>query len=254
MGMRPETVLTWGGVSSATVGCRVEGYPQRNIAQRAVETIVIPGRSGSLAIDNDYYLNYTQQYTIYWVIQNGVDPTAKIMAWLHKSGYQKLVDSLHPNHYRMALFKGGFTVESVGDQMFRANVTFDCKPQWYRVDGDTTISIDIPTASTYTSLYITNPGNLPAYPLISIPVTRGESYRLLINNTLYITGQGNFYGTLKMTCDSDRRQLYSGSSILNNCITSGDFPYFKLGQNRIRLYSTVAGITATITPRWCDLL
>ena len=127
--------------------------------------IEIPGRNGALIRSNNRFKNFTVQYTC------AVKPLAAfvdyneqisaIKAWLINEDSQILVDSRHPNKYRLATITGNlsFVKESL---VYTFTVGFDCQPQLFYNSGTEWLKVGP------TSLKLINPSNYVALPKIVI--------------------------------------------------------------------------------------
>lgn len=238
--MGVECELKFDGVSSNDIGVTVEGFPPSTMPKKDVETQTIPGRSGSLVYDYGTYQNYTQSYTIHW---RYVQWDARIAEWLYKRGYKRLEDSFHPDHYRMAYYVGNANVDNRMQVLKRAAINFECKPQWFRKDGDFTIDI------TTNPQLIVNTG-MAAKPLITV---KGSSGYIAIGNRRILLSSIPDDGII-IDCDVQDAYSIDKTTNLNSCVTllDGDFPVFNPGKNEVSF--TVGIESVKIVPRWWDLL
>ena len=139
MGMRNN--LIFGGVNSANYGIYITGSGVYNAPERAVEKVVIPGRSGLLMIDQGRYENVSVEYPAFAFGKTRKEFREKISAFRNaiasQTGYQRREDSYHPDEYRMALYAEGLNVD-VGPfgGSGRFTIKFDCKPQRFLKDGE----------------------------------------------------------------------------------------------------------------------
>lgn len=137
-------------------------------AARDVQSVEIPGRNGAYILDHGRYKNVAVEYDCAIGAQGSTgaedfaDAVAAVRSWLGSHvGYYRLENDLNPDEYRMAAFTGEIEVDTVGVQMGRFSVKFDCKPQRFLVDGD--------TAQTITSGgTIENPTAFNARPLLMV--------------------------------------------------------------------------------------
>ena len=236
-----ECELIYDGVSSRDIGVTVEAFPGSVIPTRDIETQTIPGRNGALIYDYGTYQNYDQTYTLHWRY-TGRD--GRIIEWLHKNGYKRLADSFHPEHYRMAYMASTSEVDNRMQALKRAEVTFTCKPQWYRKNGDKAIPVSA------SGKVIVNSG-MDAKPLIT--VTGSGSGSIAIND---VSVQISSIPSAGVVLDCELQDAYSvdKNSNLNSLVTlsGNDFPILVSGSNKITFTGGVK--SATIIPRWWDLL
>ena len=184
--------------------------------------------------------------------ENFVNKANEIVAWLSSSnGYSRLEDSYEPDHFRLAIFRSGGELPNLQSMATILEVNFECKPQRFRKDGQTPISIT--NKDTY--ILITNPTNQIALPEITIEGVGLKVDFLSGENT--ITPKTNTSLEISFLeegiFDSELEECYSQTVYLNDKITLiGGVPKLYPGKNWIR----VTGGTLTklsIKPRWWTL-
>lgn len=233
--------MTFGGVTSDSVGVTVERYPSLDRPQRKVERFSVPGRSGDIIMVQDAWENYEQDYEIFAGSRSfGAAPAAFISVadWLYsKSGYQRLEDTYEPDYYRLACFEGPFEVENALSQFGRATITFNCQPQRFLKSGETAVTLT-------TSTTMSNPTSFTAKPVITVhgsgsgTITCG--YKALTISSI----------TDGMIIDSEKQDAYYSATNLNN-VVSGSYPVIP-GGNHIMAIS--GGITSIeVVPNWWTL-
>lgn len=239
--MGVECELIFDGVSSRDIGVTVEGFPGAVMPERDVEQENIPGRNGALIYDYGTYQNYSQTYTIHW---RYIGHDGRISEWLHKRGYKRLEDSFHPEHYRMAYVSPSQDVDNRLQVLKRADIEFNCKPQWYRKNGD------IPIVVNTSGRVLINTGE-DALPLITVTgsglgtVTAGTS-------TISISS----IPSAGIVLDCELQDAYSVDKLTNYnsliTVTNNVFPKLTRGKNNIAFTGGVKSVK--IVPRWWDLL
>lgn len=227
--------LTFNGVNSAAYGIFISGEGSFDAPARDRSSLTIPGRNGTLIIDNGRYKNITLKYPCFFVssFQNNA---ASAREWLlAPSGYVKLTDDYHSDEYRLAIFTGGIEFEPTAWNLHaESELTFDCKPQRFLNSGDTPVTV----ANNGT---ISNPTGMIARPLISVTGTG--------NGTLSVGGTTVTLSDLNggIVLDCDLQDAYYGLLPANDQM-EGEFPTLKPGSNGV---AYTGGITAvSITPRW----
>ena len=152
-------------------------------------------------------------------------------------GYRKLIDSYHPDEYRMVIYQGPLTVKPTKkNDAAQFDIVFNAKPQRFLISGDTATTL---TASGT----ISNPTLFPSRPLIRVygngVLGVGSDSITIINNS------GNY-----IDIDCDAGLAYRGATNMNSSITlSGyDFPALVGGTNNIALGTGITKVE--ITPRW----
>ena len=88
--------------------------------------------------------------------------TAAVKAWLLSPiGYQKLQDTYDPDFFRMAVCKDALAFDITAQKAAEMELTFNCKPQRWSVDGQRVIRLD--GRST-----LKNPFAFPAQPIFKV--------------------------------------------------------------------------------------
>lgn len=137
--------LEFDGVNSLDYGIYITGEAVYNAPERAVEMINIPGKNGALALDQGRFENIEVTYHAGCFADSQTDFADKVMkfrnALASRYTYKRLTDEYHPDEYRLGLYKSGLEVDAVRySTAGEFNITFDCKPQRFLVDGDRAIS------------------------------------------------------------------------------------------------------------------
>lgn len=228
-------ILTYNGKSSADVGIFVGLNGNDSAPARSYESVVVPGRSGALTIDNGRYENISVTYTCFIRKDFDINIDAVRAFFLSTTGYGRLEDSAHPDEYRMARISGGLdvTVSQMREQGY-FSVEFDCMPQRWLKSGE--IEQEYTASGT-----IYNPTRFASKPML----------RVYGNGTVGI-GSSSFTlaGTTDYTdIDCERMDAYYGATNRNSNMT-GVFPAIEPGQSGI----TLSGVTKVIiTPKWWNL-
>lgn len=178
--------LTYDGVDSSSFGVFISGDGVFDAPARRGEMISIPGRNGSLFMDEGVFENITVEYPAF--IGTGYEDLFRtklgdLRSWLSSRGnYKRLTDTYHPDEFRLGVFREGLEVDP--QHITRAGkftMKFDCKPQRFLASGETPI--------VFTSNgTITNPTLFESSPLIRVTgngtVAIGENgkYRFIVSN------------------------------------------------------------------------
>lgn len=156
--------LMFDDISSWTYGFYIDGQAVFNAPARRGETVTVPGRNGTLFLEEDTFDNITVTYNVFFAANSDSDFAEQLAgfraALLSKRGYLRLTDTYHPEEFRLALYKSGLEVDPV--QYKRAGefkLEFDCKPQRYLLSGE--MEYVNPTA-------FENPTLFPASPLLKV--------------------------------------------------------------------------------------
>lgn len=218
-------------------GVRISGDKTFEKPAKSTETITVPGRNGTLEIDNKRYENVNITYSAF-IIDRFESNFADFAAYmLSQKGYGRLEDSYHPDHFRMARYSGGLSpVMTPRNKAGSFEISFDCKPQMFLRSGERTKEYE-------TGQVIQNPTFFRALPLIRVYGTGS----LTLNETVTVNTADGY-----TDIDCDAQEAFKGSVNCNGKITlpSGNFPYFAPAQNTL----TFSGFSKVeITPRWWTL-
>lgn len=152
--------IIWNGISSETLGLKVERYPNQNRPARKYTVADVAGRNGSVYILQDAWGEVVQSYEI--AAKDTVPSFKAVAEWLHSAnGYAVLQDSYDPEIYRLAVCVNPFEVETALNRAGRALIQFNCRPERFLLEEDT----EIAAGATET---VTNPTNHTAQPLFKV--------------------------------------------------------------------------------------
>lgn len=207
--------------------------------ERDVTVVDIPGRNGTLTIDNGRYKNITITYPAA-VPREFSARAAAIRAWLlGPTGYRRLEDEYQPDGYRLARFAGPLEFDAgFLNRSASMNLAFDCMPQRWLKSGE----YAQPIANGQT-LY--NPTGFEALPLIEVELT-GEAALQVGGITVQFAG---YTGPLVLDCDL--QDAYAGTSNLNRYVTAAQFPVLPAGKTEISWSGGISGVR--LTPNWWTL-
>ena len=153
------------GESSKTFDLIITGGAIFDAPERDVELIEIPGRNGALVQDLGRFKNVTVTYQCALTSTKEhefVDAMRKVREWLcSKRGYCRLWDDFNPGEYRMAMFKGYIEVTNEAPVVGRFDLSFDCMPQRFLLNGDNPVAV-----SDGGSIF--NPTMFDAKPLLQV--------------------------------------------------------------------------------------
>lgn len=131
----------FGGADSSTYGIYISGEGVFNAPERAVEMISIPGRNGAIALDQGRFENIEVTYPAFNYEQGMSDFSSNLAglrsALCSKRGYQRLTDTIHPDEFRLGVYRSGLEVTPVKyNTASDFNIMFDCKPQRFLTSGE----------------------------------------------------------------------------------------------------------------------
>lgn len=237
--------IKFGGVNFSSIGLIVEGYPSTTIPARDIKTVQIPGRNGEVLFDNGGYNNYTQTYTVHWKkdYTNENSPDFPLNKLFSKYNYYRLEDSFHDKYYRKARLVGGNEVENRINVIGRSKIKFDCKPQWFRKDGENKIEIISGNTLTNTGLVA-----LPKFYIYG----NGNGTMTVNSTTISISDLSDV--AIVLDAETQEAYLSSNNSSYNSKIEINNYriPSLVTGSNAI---SYSGGITKVeIIPQWWDII
>lgn len=224
------------GTSSLNYGVAVFPKSVYNSPARSGESVKVPGRNGTLFLDDGCYENGRVEY-IAIMHSNFAQNMPLFRQHLNTGGvYCRLEDTFNPTEYRMAMLDGSIVMEETGDDIARFIVAFDCKPQRFLKSGETAISV----ASGQTKS-ISNPTSNKALPRITVTGTGTFSI-----NGQQITVTAN---SGSIVIDSEIEHCHEGALSRNNVVelTGNTFPVLQPGSNAVVVPS---GMTLSIVPNW----
>ena len=232
--------LTFNNVSSSTFSLYISGEGTYDGTARNVQTFNVPGRNGTLVIDNGYYDNISVSYPAFIVDAFDANFSALRAFLLSHIGYFKLSDTYHPTEFRMARYTG-----NIAPKMTQYNregeftITFDCKPQRFLNSGETVTTL---TADGTVS----NPTLFDSKPLLRV-----YGYGDLGIGSETITIASNAYTYIDIDCDTENAQYNTVNCNSLITLTGDAFPVLQPGANGITLDGNITKVE--ITPRWFTL-
>lgn len=228
-----ENFFVYDGVRSPEFGVWIADGNKFSAPKRDVEEITIPGRNGTLTIDQGRFENCVLTYHAYTKgdVLTNVDALKSHL--MSSAQYRRLEDSFYPDIYRMAKYFDAFDVSNSDRQGAAFEIRFNCKPQRWLKSGEYAQQI---TPSTV----LKNPTLYPALPLIRVYGTSGTLY---VGNTIVQLKTIDGYVDL----DSETQNAYKGTVNCNPNIYAPDFPQL-IGETGIRWEGSIDKVE--ITPRW----
>ncbi len=232
------------GECSTDHGILCSGNNTYNAPERDAESVEIPGRNGTLTLDNGRWRNIEVVYPAI-IVRNFQKAAQDARAWLcSKPGYRRLEDDYNPDTYRMARFVSGMSFTThIKNDAGQVDLTFDCMPQRFLKTGEEWL---VPA----TGAAIHNPTLFTALPLIWVKALTGvtvDSTTITVGGTSFtlsdMTGQRRYI-------DCETQRAYWGTTSKDSTMT-GDFPTLQPGDNTVTYDSTA--VEVQIQPRWWTL-
>lgn len=237
--------LIFDGKNLADFGVWISGTGTANAPSRSVETIPVPGRNGTLTIDNGCFENATVQYPAF-IRQDFARNMTGLRTFLGSSvGYQRLEDTYYPDEFRLARPIGELEATPSQHQVTgRFTLKFDCKPQRFLKIGEQPI-----TVTSKTGHIIRNPG-MESKPLLICHGTGGYgsitiSYGAQTSTSVSFV---DINGTITLDCET--MNAYSGTENKNSAVSLQyeGFPTLMPGDNSVSVFGAVTKVE--IVPRW----
>lgn len=227
--------LTFNGVDCRTYGVYISGGHTFDGPEREYENISVPGRDGDLLADTTRLQNIELTYPAFCYRP---DQLRAFRSWiLSVVGYARLEDTYNPDEYRLAVYKGGLTLDML-ENLTAGNfdLTFECKPQRYLKSGESFQTIT--SGGT-----ISNPTNHPARPVIR---ARGAGTIRIGADTITIASHDQTY----VDIDCEMMDCFCNSVNLNRYVSfsGNDFPTLPPGSNTVIISSGLTSVQ--IKPRW----
>ena len=227
--------LTFGKINTKNFNAFVSGESTFVTAERDIEVIPIPGRNGTLSVDNGRFHNVSIVYPCFIVDSFRANYDALRAAFLSESGYNKLIDTYDPDHYRRARYTAAIDPEMTQlNRHGKFDLAFDCDPRRFLVSGDKVVTFSANGS-------IKNPTLYNALPFIR---AYGTGYFEISGVRVTITS-ANTYTDI----DCELQEAYKGSTNCNGNITldNGEFPKLIPGINQV----TISGISRIeLMSRW----
>lgn len=229
--------LYYDGRSLSDFGVFISGEGTYGAPARSVTEEAIPGRNGTLVIDNGRFENLEVIYPAF-IIKNFAECIRNTRNWIKsRRGYVKIEDTYHPEEYRLGVYASGLDVETSGhhNRHGKFSLAFNCKPQRFLRIGEEPVEF-----TSNGTIY--NPTYFDAKPMIK---AYGQG-TLTVNGVEITLATGTPYTNI----DCDLMDCSYGTQNENKFVTIDgyDFPVLSPGSNSIQLGSGITKIV--ITPRW----
>lgn len=236
--------------------------PQYEIAERDMEIVEIPGRSGDLCFDKNRYKNKDFERNVGFKKCAGL-PVEKqienIIAWLaYASDYQKFTDTLHKGYSTRAVLTNLGEVLRNSQRLSSTLLHFSRLPFWYSDEGQ--IPRTIPLVQQMGEIELYNPEPLTASPIYRFTSTSKQAQSNFV--TLYINSEeytynftfGHPYETnlTEFIIDPEQKQIYLRNPKTGDYeFVNGDFPpELPTGKTTITLSVGNSQVKAEVIPNW----
>ena len=232
-----RSFFMFGPLKSIDYGVWISGEGTFNRPKRAYTEKTIPGRNGTLLIDEGRFLNVDLVYPAFIAD----DMPGRIDAFLNDlasmTGYQRLEDTYHPYEFRMAQFTGEVKVQTEGymNRHGGFNISFNTMPQRYLKSGEKAIAF---TANGT----ILNRTQMPSKPFLRVFGSAAGTLGIG-SQTITISAIDGY-----VDIDCEIMDAYKGTTNCNGNVEFTGPITIPAGVNGIEL---TGGITKVeISPRW----
>lgn len=207
-------------------------------AERDVETITVPGRSGDLVVDNGRYKNNEVVYRVQ--VTGQLKAHHLRSALLSLIGYFRIEDEYEPEIYRVGRLKGAPTINRIAKDAVSMTITLDCKPQRFLKSGELEY-----TFTANGALY--NPTLYNAAPLVRV---YGYGAVGVGANTITVSAPASGETWTYIDIDCELQDAFSGTTNLNGKIQLSSGKFFSLvpGSNGVSVPNTASSVV--VIPRW----
>lgn len=232
-----RSFFTFGPIKSIDYGVWISGEGTFNRPKRAYTEKTIPGRNGTLLIDEGRFLNVDLVYPAFIAD----DMPGRIDAFLNDlasmTGYQRLEDTYHTYEFRMAQFTGEVKVQTEGymNRHGGFNISFNTMPQRYLKSGEKAIAY---TANGT----ILNRTQMPSKPFLRVFGSAAGTVGIG-SQTITISAIDGY-----VDIDCEIMDAYKGTTNCNGNVAFTGPITIPVGVHGITM---TGGITKVeITPRW----
>ena len=221
----------YNGIDSRMMGVIVTAMPSTVRAAQRVESVKVPGRSGSLHETDGSYDNYTKTMECSIKNRQKIDDIA---AWLTGSG--EIIFSSEPDKVYRVTISNTISIAQMMRTFQKFQVSFDTYPFKYSVNRfDEALELEKPAV-------ILGKGTVYSQPVIT--VYGSGAVALTINGADYPLGNVDDY----VTINSEIEECYKGDLNRNNIFSADEFPRLEPGDNTISWTGNVEKIE--IQPNW----
>lgn len=228
--------FTFNGVTSSTYNVWITGGGTYNAPVRRNKEFSIPGRNGSLSMDENAFEQIDHIYPAFIASSFNTNIQGLRNALLSGKGYKRLTDTYHTDEFYLARYVGGLEIEvAPGARGGMFDIVFERDPRRFLTSGE--------TEQTFTANgSISNPTLFNAKPLIRVTgygtLTIGSFSATIANTFAYVD------------IDSETQDCYHGTDNANAQVTllNQKFPEIAPGTNNITISGNITSVK--ITPRW----
>lgn len=253
----------FGSVSSKDYDVWISGENTFAVPERDVTVVEVPGRNGTLTLDNGRWKNVKVTYPCYMseTFLSGFDAFKNALLGVRRVTTQDgivLWDTYHPDVDRIARLSGvSRPTPGPYNKSAQFELTFDCWPQQFlRGIGFTPYS----SGSEITPPEGINAAVCVAYPIIHLTFTSASATASLRINGIDITVESPTTRSVYINCFTQRAYYYYGGNpnmpvYVDDLITLDDgvFPCIDTNVATVSYTVTAGSLTVELNPRWWRL-
>jgi predicted phage tail component-like protein len=213
-------------------GIIIEKRPVIPKPQRNIQYFEVPGRSGSLKVDEATYSDIVIPIQCTFKDDNVANKADVIKTWLN-GGEGQLILSNQVDKYYLAHVSDQFDISQEWKVFGQFLANFRCQPFKYALIND---AITMPVSGT-----ITNPGTVSSEPIVVV-FGNGDINLTINSASINLTGISDY-----IVIDSALKDAYKDTALQNSKML-GDFPVLLPGDNTISWTGSVSH--TRITPNW----
>lgn len=230
--------FVFGGKSSRYFGIYLKAPFVISEAVPSYEELVVPGRNGTLLIENHSFLNRSAEAECFVLRRDADKALSEISQWLMRAGgYQRLELPDYPDSFFLARCISAPRITSNRNGYVEFQLKFTCKPQRFLKTGERAIVVD-DTDTVYNR-------HFDSKPLLTIHGT-GICAVGIGSTQIRITDLEDY-----ITIDCETHNCYRQMENLNPFVTVPEFPSLVNGENEI--YIDGGTTKLEIVPRWWTL-
>jgi len=230
--------FTFNSIDSQDYGVWLKGGGTFNAPARRYTSVAIPGRNGTLTLDDGTFEEAEHNYEAFIPANFPANIEGLRSALLAEPGYHRLEDSYHPDEYYRAKYMDGLEVSvaplAVGGSF---PLRFRRDPRRFLKSGETPLTVGAELGD--------GPDNPTEYA--SRPLIKVTGYGTLYVGSYQLTIAQHF---TSVYIDCENMDCYSGTENANPYVTllGNAFPELPPGYTNVRYSGNITQVE--ITPNW----
>lgn len=236
--------FTFAGKDCREFNLYINGHRTFDSPEKDYSMIQVPGRNGDVAMDGNRLSNIELHYDSSFIFEDFEESFSNLKNFLlSQRGYQRLVDTYHPNEYRLAIFRKAIEpTMNESNEVGAFDLVFECQPQRYLLSGEVIDEMDVSDLRYAEPFSIENPTLFDSEPLIRVYGTG----RVGIGEYTIVIDEADGYTDI----DCHMMDCYKGNQNRNSYVTlsNHEFPVLKPGKNIVTMGTGISKVE--ITPRW----